>query len=127
MKELWIQKIQVRQNFSVTQIMLALLATRSGPLYSKGCQKILSIKDFLLDFKKNVGTSFLDFEFIFSNNVSLLIGGFKVILASEDNSYGLLLVGSCNCATIMTIAHFHLFHLLWHEIASHVIRCLSPP
>ena len=89
MKELWIQKIQVRQNFSVTQIMLALLATRSGPLYSKECQKILSIKDFLLDFKKNVGTSFLDFEFIFSNNVSLPIGGLKVILASEDNSYGI--------------------------------------
>ena len=82
-------KIQVRQNVSVTQIILTLLATRSGTLYSKECQKILPMKDFLLDFKKNVGTSFLDFEFIFSNNVSLPNGGLKVILASEDNSYGI--------------------------------------
>ena len=86
-----VPEIRVRQNFSVTNVVLAAEATKySQTLRSKECQKILPTKDFQLDFReKHKGTTFLDLEITSPNDASLPIDGLKLILASEDNSYGI--------------------------------------
>ena len=87
-------EIRVRQNFSFTNVVLAEEATKySQTLRSKECQKILPTKDFQLDFReKHKGTTFLDLIITSPNSASLPIDGLKLILASEDNSYG---IGLC--------------------------------